>query len=450
MSLQKLKQVNADLSTIQWFAGDVSAAAMPAWVAFNAAAICTLSCPHCPSHGTPDRKAAHNALRMDPALLRRLAGETLPFAMTFNPTRLGEPLATPGLLGLLQSWRPLGVTMMITTNGTLMTPEWLEALLPLASMLQFSMDGASPFVFERLRLGARFDTVLKHAWLLGRVRELVADLYNPHLSIACCCMGSNLREWPLLVDLGKFLRFDAVRFDRITVAFDAQAGEATDRHKPQFNYYRRRTIDRGIELGMDVHFFPEPYPGVPEDPAPIPGEGLLVEPPGDDYYARLEPFAAGLDLQALEQEALRVAGRVRQVQSVPIDDRAAGCDVEALTRETEARFREVRAAHSDRLRYLATHHDEPIPYCSFLHQKAFFAPDGSMYACSSSTLPAVGDVTQHSVHELWNGPARRSLCEAIIRGRPHPICERCVQMRMVPVGHLWSLLSADAQAALFS
>jgi hypothetical protein len=448
MSLEELKRLNADLGTLQWLVGDLSAPSMPVSVVFNSSAACNLRCPHCPTHGTPERKANSNRTRTEPSLLRRLAAETLPFAETFNPTLVGEPLLTPGFSALLREWLPLGARLEMTTNATLLSPEWIESILPIAGMVQISVDGASPRIFEALRLGAKYEIFLRNARLLARTRALATDTRVPHLSLACVCMASNLRELPLLVDLARFLGFDAVRFDRISVKFDTQRAESVDRHMAQFNHYRRLAIERGSQAGVEVHFFTPPFEGVDESDVPVSADGLLVADLPDEAYYRAFDFAAFLDREPLESEAVRLAEAVRARVEGAVG-RAGGeaGHASALTRTAE-QITALRNRHADRLMFLAVHPTHPLPYCSYLHQKAFFAADGRMYPCCYGAVPVVGDASSEPVHHSWNGAPRRRMAEGIMRGDPHEVCKGCVQGRMVEAGQLSALLSNGLQGVL--
>ncbi len=439
-SLQRLKTLNAKLLALQWLVGDFAAPSMPAYVAFNAAAVCNLQCPHCPSHGTPERRRAHNSpgLRMSPQLLRRIADETLPTAATFNLTLIGEPLATPGAAALLRDLTRLGAKLEMTTNGTLLSPEWIATLLPIARLLQFSVDGASPVVFERLRLGARYGHFLANAWLLGRTRELVADLYNPHLSLACVVMGSNVRELPLLVELASFLRLDAARFDGITVKFDSQKREALSWHKARYNHYRERAIARAIALGVEPHFYTPPFADVAADPAPTERDGLIVgDLPAEEYYERLPAFETFVDLPALETRASGLAGRLRNAHDVaaPIAGDGADGQFGPAAEAVHARLMALVSAHAPRLRQFGANPGEQIPNCVFVQERAFFGADGRMYACCYGTLPEIGSVLDRTVADHWNGPVRRYLAEAILRRDPHRVCRNCVQRRTLDARH---------------
>lgn len=115
---------------------------------------CNLSCVECPVNTTMGRKKGF----MDPALFRRLIDETpsLDFVLAFQ---WGEPLLHREFFDMVAHARSRGVRVMVTTNGTKLSPENRRKLL--ASGLErvtFSVDGLGDvhtrirgYPYERLR-----------------------------------------------------------------------------------------------------------------------------------------------------------------------------------------------------------------------------------------------------------------------------------------------------------
>ncbi len=73
----------------------------------------------------------------------------------------GEPLQNPHLLEMVRAAKDAGCEVGFSTNGVTLHPEVSEALVSLGlDWISFSVDAASEEVYERIRQGARFETVI--------------------------------------------------------------------------------------------------------------------------------------------------------------------------------------------------------------------------------------------------------------------------------------------------
>jgi MoaA/NifB/PqqE/SkfB family radical SAM enzyme len=177
--------------------------ALPAKLTLQTTDVCNLDCPHC------QIPRALKKPRMAEEVLERVVAELFPTLVELHPTNLGEPLTWPLFSRLCGEMERHGVLLDLTTNGTLLTPERIAWLHPIARDVKVSFDGASRETFERLRRGASFDAVL------ANVRRLVEALRDapacPTLSLQMTLMRSNHRELPALVRLAAELGVHRVK-----------------------------------------------------------------------------------------------------------------------------------------------------------------------------------------------------------------------------------------------
>lgn len=430
----ELKRWNARLSALRWLLAAWDTRVLPEYVGFNVTTRCNLSCPHCPSHGTPEAKRAHNDRRLDmaPELFRRLAEALLPTAELFSLTLTGEPLALPDLEDWLGAARGHGARLHLVTNGTLLTPRRIASLLPVCGVLQLSVDGASRHLFEALRRGASFASFAHNARLLSRAAELMPGSQRPRLGLTCVGMGSNVAEWPELVRLAHALGYAWLQIGSLVAHFEAHEHELLGRHAARVNHYRTEALALGERLGVLVEVSQPTYPGVAPDARAAAGLRLLV-PEG----VRAEGGEAWrlplVDQQALEAQAQEVLALVREDAARPLQ----------ATPGLEASVHALRRQHqgllSERAGWLAEQAQRPdrsVWHCVHLRQRLHVRFDGSVFACPVPGLESAGSLASESPLGLWNGPALSALRAQFSGDQPPAPCRGCPQRRRVPVGEL--------------
>ncbi len=178
--------------------------ALPSKITLQTTDACNLDCPHC------QIPRAQKTARMGREVLETVVRELFPTLIELHPTNLGEPFAWPLFRELCAEMEQHGVLLDLTTNGTLLDENRLEWIAPIARDVKVSFDGAKPETFERLRRGARFDSVC------ANVRALVVRLgavrtRRPQIALQMTIMRSNVHELPELVQLGAELGVDRVR-----------------------------------------------------------------------------------------------------------------------------------------------------------------------------------------------------------------------------------------------
>ena len=89
-----------------------------------------------------------------------------------------------------------GITVSITTNGTILNPRIKEILEQLRVRIVMSIDSLDEENYERIRVNAKFEQVMEN---FHYFRDY-AKRKNIGMSIAVCPMQSNWREMPRLLD----------------------------------------------------------------------------------------------------------------------------------------------------------------------------------------------------------------------------------------------------------
>ena len=114
----------------------------------------------------------------------------------------GETFLHRDFFTMLEELKHHECSVYVTTNGTLVTRDVAERLIELElDKLAFSMDAATPDLFNEIRRGADFETVLHNIRTLNTLKKQARRDDKPILSIMYCAMQSNIQELPKLVRL---------------------------------------------------------------------------------------------------------------------------------------------------------------------------------------------------------------------------------------------------------
>jgi len=210
-TLKQLKEINRELAFMEKQVRKLKPASLPCYLGMDTTSKCNLNCKFCfrnyvdiDFNSRPDMSAD---------TLNRLIEELFPSAFTLNLSTIGEPLLSPHIEDILDACTRYQVRLSLTTNGTLMRgDDFLKRLANVLQHIEISFDSASPELFEKLRFGASYKTVLQHATRLGEIRRMLPDpKFN--LGFSMTLFRENLKEVPEVLRLvseagGNFLKTD--------------------------------------------------------------------------------------------------------------------------------------------------------------------------------------------------------------------------------------------------
>jgi pyruvate-formate lyase-activating enzyme len=121
---------------------------------------CNLKCVMCPTGlGVIARPKGY----MDMGLFRRIVDETAPSAPAIVLHSWGEPMMHPELFDMVAYARSKDMWVETSTNITLLTEERIRKVLASGmSQLYLAMDGVTKATYERVRVGANYEKVLRN------------------------------------------------------------------------------------------------------------------------------------------------------------------------------------------------------------------------------------------------------------------------------------------------
>ena len=312
---------------------------LPTHLQVEVTSACNLRCTMCLVRYRPPVNKLAGAMPLE--MFDRLVGEVPLRQLTLQG--LGEPLLAPHLPEMIATAVRRGIRVGFNTNATLLNRRRAEELVAGGvDWLHVSLDGASPGVYEAIREGARFDTVIEN--LAGLVRaKRAAGSSTPWIRVVFVAMRDNVTELPALVRLLGEIGVDELRVQNLSHSFDD-----TD-PAGQYEEIRTFTEEQALWTGADLARATAAFEQARGTAA---GNGIRLRLP------RLRDSGGGGGCTwPWDAAYITSAGRVQPCCMVMGDDRVSLGDL------TEAGFPEIwrGAAYRDFRRRLAS--AEPPDVC---------------------------------------------------------------------------------------
>jgi MoaA/NifB/PqqE/SkfB family radical SAM enzyme len=193
---------------------------------------CNLSCIMCEDHSPysatqPDRRAAGlPRRRMDLSLVQRILEESRGTPLReIIPSTMGEPLLYRHFDRIIDLCAEYGVKLNLTTNGTFPgrgARAWAQRIVPVASDVKVSWNGATKETQETVMLKSNWDKVLENLRTFISVRDehAVKGGNRCTVTLQLTFMEVNYRELPQVVKLASELGVDRVKGHHLWVHFD--------------------------------------------------------------------------------------------------------------------------------------------------------------------------------------------------------------------------------------
>lgn len=152
---------------------------------------CNLRCAMCGFSEERVRALPRN--HMPRAMFDAIARQVFPRTTYLHMSLMTEPFMTPDFPDRLLLVREYGVPYsLVVTNGTLLTASAIAKLLDAQiTSLAFSIDGGTKEMYESIRTGSRFETVLRNLALFREMRD-ARGLVHPRLRINHVLMERNI------------------------------------------------------------------------------------------------------------------------------------------------------------------------------------------------------------------------------------------------------------------
>lgn len=352
-----------------------------------------------------------------------MAAEVLPLTAHLALSAGFEPLLHPEFARLLHIVRRHDVPFVeLTTNGTLITPSVMEALVETrVSAVIFSVDGARRETYEHIRRGADFGRFVRSLRIFREVQRARGS-GHPALVFNMVLMRHNVEEIAEVLRLGA--RFGLRRLN--TVLMVPHVGLEMESELLQFDRERANqsfAVARkvAVELGIEAQIPPDFDLSLPQpDVERVPGfEGMTLcrewERGGTASAVELPEEVQSLD--AAGDAAMPAVADDGPAWRPPELDGAT-----AIVAGSAAQGRAPRDADGTEAR----------TSCSYPWTMAVLRPDRAVVPCCQWVDPEImGDLRQSSFEEIWNGAAYQRLRLELQTRRYRPACLHCPERQRI-------------------
>jgi MoaA/NifB/PqqE/SkfB family radical SAM enzyme len=182
---------------------------LPSYIQLEPVGQCNLRCQMCPIQFRTDGPPHGPPAFMDWSLFTRVLDD-LPTLTELHLQGLGEPMMHPCFFDMIEYAVKRGISVTTNSNVTLLNAERARRCVTSGlSTLHVSLDAATPETYERIRVRAHHDRVLRN---LGHLRDAKRELASetPRLRLVMVLMRQNLDELPALVRLAASYEINAM------------------------------------------------------------------------------------------------------------------------------------------------------------------------------------------------------------------------------------------------
>jgi radical SAM protein with 4Fe4S-binding SPASM domain len=298
--------------------------------------------------------------------------------------------------------------MEVTTNGTLLTPKIVDAILPILDTIGISFDGATKETFEHIREGARFERVVGNVrYLVERARQM-PEANRPRIGLAATIMERNVRELAALVALEHELGLDFLSVTHVFPATEEMRKQSLFHHQELAKKHLAEAEALARRLGVALLI------------GPLDQIIATTATNGERTVSLQDGVVPGFEEKKINWtlDEPRPASQARGADAGAIAERRAG-------REAASPLKKRRARRHFPKR------DAPIWVCDYLWNKTYVHVEGEVRPCCVVGPPVLGNLETQSFTEIWDGPAYRAMRQHLAARSPVGVCKGCQFIREV-------------------
>jgi radical SAM protein with 4Fe4S-binding SPASM domain len=208
---------------------------LPQFVQIEPVGQCNLKCKMCPVVYREEKRPAFMPFEAYCRLIDQFDG-----VKELHLQGLGEPLLHPRFFDMVAYAAARGIEVSTNTNLTALSERRAEACVKSGLARMFvSLDAAEADVYESIRIGARFERVVRNlGWLVAAKARLAAR--GPEIRMVAVAMRRTLEQLPALVRLaaGHGVRSLSVQH----LAHDFSESSLPTRYRPMREFVEEETL----------------------------------------------------------------------------------------------------------------------------------------------------------------------------------------------------------------
>ncbi|MFC1833864.1 radical SAM protein [Thermodesulfobacteriota bacterium] len=211
---------------------------------------CNLRCVFCISY-----ESLKGVRWMPFEMYERIARKLFRTAHNINFCTGGEPLLYPRFRDALRLTKEYRCRTIVVSNGMLLdksAAEWIAEDQSLHE-LKISFDGSTKQTLEKIRRGAKFDTIIGNIGYLGHLKRKKRAVF-PKLSFRYAIMKGNVEELPGIFEICAKNHMAKVDVNYVNVPKSLDFGESLYNHPDLvaqvFKEARGKAVEHGIQLNL--------------------------------------------------------------------------------------------------------------------------------------------------------------------------------------------------------
>jgi len=177
---------------------------------------CNIHCIMCEEHSNHNLSKGRKNRIMDFKIIEEVIEDAIDYGLKeIIPSTMGEPLLYKHFVDLIELVKHRNLKINVTTNGTfprLGAEEWAKLILPIASDVKISINGATKETNELIMEGINFKKQISNIKNVVHIRNIIRkkSINHPTITFQTTFMIRNLNELPELLRLA--IKMDIDRF----------------------------------------------------------------------------------------------------------------------------------------------------------------------------------------------------------------------------------------------
>ena len=209
---------------------------LPQFVQIEPVGQCNLRCRMCPiAYRNEGQRPAFMPYETFCGLI-----EQFPDVRELQLQGMGEPFLHPRFFDMVRHAAARGIEVSTNTNLTALSERRAEECVASGlKRLCVSLDAADPAAYEYIRIGSRFDRVMRNLERLVQAKRRLGR-GEPALWLVAVAMRRNLEELPELVRLAHRYGFECVSVQHL--AHDFTEGTLPEKYRPMREFVEAQTL----------------------------------------------------------------------------------------------------------------------------------------------------------------------------------------------------------------
>lgn len=369
-----VKKVNQVLLNIDFLKRKTIQQGHPAYLQLETSSYCNAQCVMCSHYYTNNREARH----LKKGLIHRLANEMVNcYIVSLNG--MGEPFLHPDICELIDQYSGYGAKIATNTNLSVLSDEMLKRIREHFAWIEISCDGATDYVYEKIRQNLSFQK------FLANLKKLKDQCPNVRKHLTMVVMRQNVSQMKDIVHMASEYGIDQVSFSNLSPNMIIGNEKDVMTNYPRvLRYFTQQAFYEGHSKGIEVSC-----------PVSL-GERLSWE----DVKAEYDRMISEPDFkdEAGIAEMMRVARIVETYKT------------EHSILEAEVKPSSVKCSG----------------ICDWILERVYIDLEGNSCMCCSKQLFRTGTVDESvSLEDVWNGTYYQKLREMFYSGVLPESCLGC-------------------------